>query len=81
MEEKKNIVVTGGNRGVGLETVKALYEDGHNIIFGSRSERDNEDAIKFILAEAPQSTGSVKCFQLDLSQKASIEEFSRQVKE
>jgi NAD(P)-dependent dehydrogenase (short-subunit alcohol dehydrogenase family) len=33
---QKNIVLTGGNSGIGFETVKALYEDGHKIIFGSR---------------------------------------------
>lgn len=38
----KNIVVTGGNNGVGYETVKKLYEDGHNIIFGSRNVQKNE---------------------------------------
>jgi NAD(P)-dependent dehydrogenase (short-subunit alcohol dehydrogenase family) len=33
-----NIVVTGGNNGIGFETIKALYLRGNNIIFGSRSE-------------------------------------------
>jgi NAD(P)-dependent dehydrogenase (short-subunit alcohol dehydrogenase family) len=35
--DRKNIVLTGGNNGIGYETVKALYSDGHNIIFGSRN--------------------------------------------
>ena len=33
----KNIVVTGGNDGIGYETVKSLYLEGHNVIFGSRN--------------------------------------------
>ena len=33
----QNIVVTGGNSGIGFETVKALFEDGHHVIFGSRN--------------------------------------------
>jgi NAD(P)-dependent dehydrogenase (short-subunit alcohol dehydrogenase family) len=37
MDLRKNIVVTGGNAGIGLETARALYGDGHNVIFGSRS--------------------------------------------
>ena len=37
MDSTKNIVLTGGNTGIGLETAKALHGDGHNIIFGSRN--------------------------------------------
>lgn len=37
----KNIVVTGGNNGIGYETVKAMYSDGHNVIFGSRNTKKN----------------------------------------
>lgn len=37
----KNIVVTGGNSGIGLETVKALYELGHQVIFGARNNAKN----------------------------------------
>jgi len=32
-----NIVITGGNSGIGFETMKDLYLRGHNIIFGSRN--------------------------------------------
>jgi NAD(P)-dependent dehydrogenase (short-subunit alcohol dehydrogenase family) len=34
---KKNIVITGGNSGIGLETARGLYKDGHNVIIGSRN--------------------------------------------
>lgn len=33
----KLIVITGGNSGIGLETARGLYGDGHNIIIGSRN--------------------------------------------
>ena len=46
--EHKNIVVTGGNKGIGYEAVKALYEQGHNVIFGSRNEENNVKAVKEI---------------------------------
>jgi NAD(P)-dependent dehydrogenase (short-subunit alcohol dehydrogenase family) len=42
MQKPKNIVVTGGNSGVGFETVKGLYREGHNIIFGSRNNAKNQ---------------------------------------
>ena len=38
----KNIIVTGGNSGIGYQTVQGLYEDGHSIIFGSRNSTKNE---------------------------------------
>ena len=38
MQESLNIVVTGGNRGIGFEIIKAMYEDGHNVVFGSRDK-------------------------------------------
>ena len=37
MFQQKNIVITGGNSGIGLETARELYGDGHYIIFGSRN--------------------------------------------
>ena len=42
MQRPKNIVITGGNSGVGFEAAKGLYQDGHNIIFGSRNTVKNE---------------------------------------
>ena len=41
MKEALNIVVTGGNAGIGFYTVKGLVKDGHNIIFGSRNKEHN----------------------------------------
>lgn len=43
-----NIVITGGNLGMGYETAKALYNDGHNVIFGSRNAEKNQKAVKEI---------------------------------
>ena len=41
-----NIVLTGGNNGIGFETAKVLYNEGHNIVFGSRNIEKNEAAVK-----------------------------------
>lgn len=35
--KKLNIVVTGGNTGIGYAVVKNLYLQGHHIIFGARN--------------------------------------------
>ena len=77
MMKPKNIVVTGGNSGIGFETVKALYDQGHNVIFGSRSAAKNQEAVTEI---SKQKGGSVVAFALDLSQRKSIEEFVKSVK-
>ena len=37
-----NIVVTSGNSGIGLETMKYLYLRGNNIVFGSRNYIKNQ---------------------------------------
>ena len=76
MKEAQNVVVTGGNFGIGYETVRGLYKDGYNVIFGSRNQQRNEDAVKKISQEAG---GSVKCFSLDLSKRQSIENFVKEV--
>lgn len=72
----KNIVVTGGNSGVGYETVKGLYEEGHNVIFGSRSVNKNQEAVAEITKKAG---GSLTSFPLDLSVRKSVEEFAKNV--
>ena len=48
MEQPKNIVITGGNRGIGYELVKYFYLQGHNVIFGSRNEQKNSEVVKEI---------------------------------
>jgi NAD(P)-dependent dehydrogenase (short-subunit alcohol dehydrogenase family) len=72
----KNIVVTGGNSGVGYETVRGLYEEGHNVIFGSRSISKNQEAINEITKKAG---GTLLSFPLDLSTRKSVEEFAKNV--
>jgi NAD(P)-dependent dehydrogenase (short-subunit alcohol dehydrogenase family) len=73
MDSRKNIVITGGNTGIGLETSKCLYADGHNIIFGSRNEQKNVSAAQLIIQSSPSSKGAVKWFPLDLSKRSSVE--------
>ena len=36
-KDRKNILITGGNSGIGLETARGLYGDGHYLIIASRN--------------------------------------------
>ncbi|KAK7682520.1 hypothetical protein QCA50_014320 [Cerrena zonata] len=75
-------IVTGGNVGVGKETVKALLEHNARVYLGSRSKSKAEAAIK----ELKEATGKEAIFlELDLASLASVrkaaEEFLSKEKE
>ena len=66
----KYAVVTGGNSGIGAETVKVLAKLGCNIIIGARSKQTAEEVIKSIRSQ--NNKAKVEFISLDLSSKASI---------
>ena len=39
--ERKIAIVTGGNAGIGFETVRGLSSNGYNVIFGARDMAKN----------------------------------------
>ena len=44
MKNKKNIVITGGNRGIGFGLLENLSQ-GHNVIFTARDQKIAEDTL------------------------------------
>ena len=44
----KTALVTGGNRGIGLATVKKLSDMGYKVYMGCRSEEKAQEALKEI---------------------------------
>lgn len=38
MEDRKTVVITGGGKGIGASISQAFYEDGYNVVIGSRSD-------------------------------------------
>lgn len=65
---QRTVLVTGGNRGLGLETVRQLAQQGHRVALASR----DPDAGEFE-AERLRSRGlDVTAFALDLTAPASV---------
>ncbi|MEN8248599.1 MAG: SDR family oxidoreductase [Bacteroidota bacterium] len=66
---EKVILVTGGNRGIGLETCRQLAEKGHRVIMGSR---DKEKGF----AQISKSNIDVDVQQLDVREEEQINALS-----
>ncbi len=74
----KIIIVTGGNSGLGYESVKALAEKGAKVILASRSIEKGEAAKSEIMQHKP--IGKVLVMKLDLMDLSSITKFASDFK-
>lgn len=72
----KTVIVTGGNSGLGYESVKALASKGATVILASRSVQRGEEAK----AKIGQTKGTIKVMELDLQDFASIHAFAENFK-
>ena len=70
----KNIIVTGGNSGLGYEAVKALSGKGAKVTIACRSMAKGEQAMKAILEVYPKADIDVS--ELDLADLQSIKSFA-----
>ena len=68
----KVIIVTGGNSGLGYESVKAFAEKGAEVILASRSLENGKKAKR----EIGNVNGNIVVMQLDLGSFASIKKFA-----
>jgi len=73
----KIIIVTGGNSGLGFESVKAFAQKGAKVVLTSRSAEKGEKAKTEILKENPK--GSVDLELLDMADLESIKKFSERI--
>ena len=82
MASRKIALVTGGNSGIGYETVKALLqsEKPYHVLLGSRSVDKGKLALETLRKECPESTNTVEMIQVDLTSDESIEKAFEQVK-
>ncbi|MBU6154314.1 MAG: SDR family oxidoreductase [Bdellovibrionales bacterium] len=75
----RTYVVTGGNSGIGLETVRQLAKQGAKVILACRRVAEGEKARKLILEEGVR--GSIEVAELDLAHLDAIRKFSSRVLE
>ncbi len=72
----KVIIVTGGNSGLGFESVKAFAEKGAEVIMTCRSNEKGEKAKSEIMQRKPE--GSVEVAELDLADLNSVRRFAEE---
>jgi len=77
------ILVTGGNTGIGYETVKTLYASSqpYTVLMGSRSLEKAEASIAKLKSEFPESKNEVLALQVDIEDDESIERAFKEVQE
>ena len=66
----KNVVVTGGNTGIGKETAKRMIQLGARVVIGSRDTNKNSQTVKE-LGQIPKA--KITAFYLDLGDRKSVE--------
>ena len=65
MQDKRVALVTGANKGIGLQIAKDLAGQGFTVLVGSRNVKNGEVAVKNVGADA-------RAIQLDVTNQASI---------
>ncbi|KAK8387532.1 hypothetical protein O3P69_018221 [Scylla paramamosain] len=69
-------VITGGGRGIGLQTVRQFLLLEMTVIIGGRDVKSIEEAVSRLRSEGV-NTGTVKCFEMDLCSLASVRNFAK----
>lgn len=82
MAEKKIVLVTGGNTGIGYEAVKAFLQSDRTylVLMGSRSIERANAAMEQLKEEVPKTSSTVEPVQVDIASDESIEKAREHVK-
>jgi len=80
----RTAVVTGGNKGIGLETCKALLSAGCRVIMAARDKQSGEEAVQREIKSKGLGGYAVadpnyRVLELDLSDLASVKRFAEEV--
>jgi NAD(P)-dependent dehydrogenase (short-subunit alcohol dehydrogenase family) len=81
MTDSTIVLITGGNTGIGYESVKALYTSPqpHTILMGSRSLEKAKGSIVRLKGEVSESKSEVVPIQIDIEDDVSIEKAFKEV--
>ena len=81
MSDRKRVLITGANKGIGLATVRAVLSerDDTDVLLGSRSIERGEAARKGLVDENPQWSDRVDVVQVDVSDDDSVEAAAKSV--
>jgi NAD(P)-dependent dehydrogenase (short-subunit alcohol dehydrogenase family) len=82
MTNSSIVLITGGNTGIGYESVKALYASPqpHTILMGSRSLEKANGSVSKLKSEVSESKSEVVPIQIDIEDDASIETAFKEIK-
>jgi len=69
----KNIIITGGNTGIGYETARTLAIMGGNVVIACRDENRGSRAVQNLRSET--NSEKIEYLPLDLSSLSSVREF------
>ena len=75
MTNKKIALITGANKGIGLETARQLGKKGMTVLVGARDRRKGEEAV----AELRKENLDAQVLEIDVSKSASIQQAAAQV--
>lgn len=73
--ERRVALVTGANRGIGLETGRQLLAKGLTVVFSGR----NEDALKRVIASLGPDARRASAVRMDVADPSSVEQARREV--
>lgn len=74
----KTILITGATDGIGLETAKRLYAEGHTLLLHGRNSTKLA-ATKDALTNTP-GTGAINTYQADLSRLAEVDTMAEAIR-
>jgi NAD(P)-dependent dehydrogenase (short-subunit alcohol dehydrogenase family) len=71
----RSAVVTGGNRGIGLEVGRQLAREGFDVILGSRDPTKGAEAVELLGAEGL----TIRALALDVADPGSVADFGAEL--